>query len=52
MSRHVVFYRQQILAMAKQLEEFEDIILVDYQFTADEYMQPIRVEFIWADDYE
>jgi len=46
--RHLIFSRLQLLAVAKQLEEFEDIIAVDYVFTDDG--EPIRMEYLWADE--
>ena len=46
--RHVIFHRQQLLAVAKQLEEFEKIVGVDYVFT--EEGEPIRMEYLWEDD--
>lgn len=48
--RHVVFKREQLLSIAKQLEEFEDILMVDFQFTHDG--EPLRVEYIWDDEDE
>ena len=46
--RHVLFHREQLLAVAKQLKEFEKILAVDYVFT--EEGEPIRQEFIWEDE--
>ena len=46
--RHVIFHREQLLAVAKQLTEFENIIAVDYVFT--EEGEPIRMEYVWEDD--
>ena len=46
--RHVIFHRQQLLAVAKQLEEFEKIVAVDYVFT--DQGDPIRMEYLWADE--
>jgi len=46
--RHVIFNREQLLAVAKQLIEFEGIIAVDYVFT--ENGEPIRMEYLWEDD--
>jgi len=48
MTRHIVFNRHQLLAVAKQLEEFPDIVAVDYQFEQDG--DPIRIEYIWKDE--
>lgn len=48
MARHVVFSRSQLLAVSKQLEEFEDIVAVDYVFTDEGH--PIRLEYLWADE--
>ena len=47
---HVCFTRHQLLAVAKQLEEFEDIIIVDYVFTGEG--EPIRMEYVWKDEDE
>lgn len=49
MSRHVVFHREQILALAKILREFEGIVGVDFQYVPDT-MEPTRVEYIWEDE--
>ena len=46
--RHVLFHREQLLAVAKQLKEFEDILAVDFVFT--DQGEPIRMEYIWKDD--
>jgi len=45
---HVIFHREQLLAVAKQLIEFEGIIAVDYVFTGDS--EPIRMEYLWEDE--
>lgn len=50
MTRHVVFLRQQIEAINLIMEEFDGIKAVDFQFTADDSMEPIRVEYIWEDE--
>jgi len=50
MARHVVFRREQILSIAAQLDEFPSILLVDFQFTEDNSMEPLRVEYIWEDE--
>ena len=46
--RHVLFHREQLLAVAKQLKEFEKILAVDYIFT--DRGEPIRMEYIWKDE--
>jgi len=46
--RHVLFHREQLLAVVKQLTEFAGIIAVDYVFT--EKGEPIRLEYIWEDE--
>ena len=46
--RHVLFHREQLLAVAKQLTEFENILAVDYVFT--EEGEPIRMEYVWEDE--
>jgi len=46
--RHVLFTREQLLAVAKQLVEFEKILAIDYVFTDDG--DPIRMEYIWEDE--
>ena len=46
--RHIIFNRFQLQAVAKQLEEFEDIVGIDYVFTDDS--EPIRMEYLWADE--
>lgn len=48
-SRHVVFTRAQILALAKIMEEFEGILGVDFQYV-QETMEPLRMEYLWEDD--
>jgi hypothetical protein len=32
------------------LDEFPAIVGVDFQYTADELMHPLRVEYLWEDD--
>jgi len=46
--RHIIFSRHQLLAVAKQLEEFGNIVGIDYVFTDDG--EPIRMEYLWADE--
>jgi len=46
--RHVIFFREQLMAVAKQLTEFEGITAVDYVFT--EGGEPIRMEYLWEDE--
>ena len=46
--RHIIFNRFQLQAVAKQLEEFEDIVAIDYVFTDDG--EPIRMEYLWEDE--
>ena len=45
--RHVIFFREQLMAVAKQLTEFEGITAVDYVFTGEG--EPIRMEYLWED---
>jgi len=46
--RHIIFSRHQLLAVASQLKEFEDLVGIDYVFTDDG--EPIRMEYLWADE--
>mgnify|MGYP003677735723 CR=1 FL=1 len=46
--RHVIFTREQLLVVAKQLVEFEKILAVDYVFT--DSGEPIRMEYLWEDE--
>ena len=50
MVRHVVFNRSQIEMLAAQFREFDDLIGVDFQYTVDEAMEPIRIEYLWREE--
>jgi hypothetical protein len=46
--RHVVMFREQILAAAKLLTEFEGIVALDFQYS--DSGDPLRWEVIWEDE--
>ena len=48
-TRHTIFHREQIMALAKVMEEFPGIIGVDFQYITDT-LEPLRVEYLWEDD--
>ena len=50
MVRHVIFNRAQIESLAAQFREFDDLMGVDFQYTVDEAMEPIRIEYLWRDE--
>ena len=50
MTRHVVFHRKQLEGIMAVMKEFEGIVGVDFQYTADEKMDPVRVEYLWEDE--
>ena len=48
-TRHTVFHREQILALAKVMKEFPGIIGVDFEYIADT-LEPLRMEYLWEDE--
>jgi hypothetical protein len=32
------------------MEEFDGIVGVDFQYTSDDGMHPLRVEYLWEDE--
>lgn len=48
MDRHVIFTRSQLELYFAQMQEFPDIMAIDFVYTGDG--EPIRVEYLWSED--